>query len=78
MIEDIFVLNDEETKKAIVQDEEVELYESAYGYNDDLINRLKQSGLWDTLTYMKPDLKKKNGIEPSVLNGFLLFCRLCH
>ncbi len=29
MIEDIFVLNDEETKKAIVQDEEVELYVNA-------------------------------------------------
>ena len=47
MIEDVFVLDDEGSKKAMVQGEEIELYEPAYGYNDDLINWLKQAGLID-------------------------------
>ena len=78
MIEDVFVLDDEGSKKAMVQGEEIELYEPAYGYNDDLINWLKQSGLWDTLTSIWPDLKKRNGIEPQVLNGVWAIMDIAH
>lgn len=59
----MFCVEWERDQEGVVLGEEIELYDSAYGHNDDLMNRLKQLGLWDTLTSMKPDLKKRNGTE---------------
>lgn len=57
VIQDIFVVDEEKTKKAIVSGEEMETYDSRYGHNDDLIDGLKQSGFWDILIAMKAELQ---------------------
>ena len=41
VIEDVFVLDEKETEEAVISGEDVEVYESQYGRNDDLVNWLK-------------------------------------
>ncbi|NLG79114.1 MAG: hypothetical protein GX492_04725, partial [Firmicutes bacterium] len=77
MIEDLFVLDEKKTEEAVIAGEDVEVYESQYGWNDDLVNWLKKTGFWDILTSMQPD-KKDNGINPSVLNGVWVVMDIAH
>lgn len=77
VIEDVFVLDEKKTEEAVISGEDVEVYESQYGWNDDLVNWLKKTGFWDILTSMQPD-KKDNGINPSVLNGVWVVMDIAH
>lgn len=78
MIEDVFVLDEEKAEEAVVSGEEVEIHDSAYGWNDDLVNWLRQAGFWDILTSIEPDVKKQNGIRSSVLNGIWAIMDIAH
>jgi len=75
--DDVFVLDEQGTEEAIVSGEQVEAYDSAYGWNDDLVNWLNEAGFWDILTSMEPD-KRANGIKASILNGVWVVMDLAH
>jgi len=72
----VWLRNEAEIEAAIAQGEEVEVVESAYGANEFILDFLKDSGLWDILTQMKPAMKKDNGYPSPVILGTVVMKEL--
>ena len=67
----VWVRNEKQIEEAIINGEDVEIVESDFGNNEFLIDFLKEKGIWDIITGMKPEMKKNNGYPSKIILGTL-------
>jgi len=72
----VWVRNEKQIEKAIINGEDVEIVESDFGNNEFLIDFLKEAGIWDIITGMKPGMKKNNGYPSKIILGTLIMKEL--
>lgn len=72
----VWIRNENELEEAIINGEKVEVAESDFGANEFVIDFLKEAGLWDIITDMKPKMKKNNGYPSKIILGTLIMKEL--
>jgi len=72
----VWVRNEKQIEEAIINGEKFEVVDSDFGANEFLIDFLKEAGIWDIITGMKPQMKKNNGYPSKIILGTLILKEL--
>ena len=72
----VWIRNEKQIEEAIINGEKVEVVDSDFGANEFVIDFLKEAGIWDTITGMRPLMKKENGYPSKVILGTLIMKEL--
>jgi len=72
----VWIRNENEIEEAIINGEETQVVESDFGANEFVIDFLKETGFWDIITGMKPEMKKNNGYPSKIILGTLIMKEL--
>jgi len=68
----VWIRNEKQIEEAILNGEATQVIDSDFGANEFLIDFLKEAGIWDIITGMKPTMKKENGYPSKVILGTLI------
>jgi len=72
----VWIRNEKQIEEAILNGEATQVIDSDFGANEFLIDFLKEAGIWDIITGMKPTMKKENGYPSKVILGTLIMKEL--
>jgi len=74
----VWIRNEKQIEEAIINREEIQVVESDFGANEFVIDFLKETGFWNIITDMRPEIKKDNGYSSNVILGTLIMKELLY
>ena len=72
----VWIRNERQIEEVIINGEKTQVVESDFGANEFVIDFLKEEGLWDIITNMRPKMGKDNGYSSKIILGTLIMKEL--